>query len=189
MAKLAAVMVAPPVLTDDPDLAQPPDGWRVQGRAHLPDPAATARLAQAMASQLRPGDSLLLQGRLGAGKSHFARALIRALIGPGGQTAEVPSPSFTLVQTYDTPHGEVWHADLYRLADPQEMPELGLDLAMDQAICVIEWPDRFAPDWPHGAVCLRLETQVGAPDARHLGLIAAPGCDLAARLLPVVAQA
>ena len=186
MAKLGPVMIAPPVLPADPDLAQPPAGWLEQGGMALPDAPATARLAQALAPYLRPGDTLLLQGQLGAGKSHFARALIRALIGPGGDTAEVPSPSFTLVQTYDTPHGEVWHADLYRLCDPQEMLELGLDLAMDQAICLIEWPDRIAPDWPVGAVCLRLETPAGAPDTRHLRLIAPQGSDLAARLLAVV---
>ena len=188
MAKLGLVMIAPTVLTADPDLARPPAGWLAQARMPLPDAQATENLAQALAAHLRPGDTLLLQGQLGAGKSHFARALIRTLIGDGGATAEVPSPSFTLVQTYDTPHGEVWHTDLFRLSDPQEMLELGLDLAMHQAICLIEWPDRIAPDWPVGAVCLRFETPADAPQTRLLTLIALQASDLAARLLAVVGR-
>jgi len=188
MAKLCIVMIAPPVLTADPDLAPPPSGWLAQGSCALSDADATTALANALAPMLRPGDSVLLQGQLGAGKSHFARALIRALIGPGGESAEVPSPSFTLVQTYDTLKGEVWHADLYRLSDPQEVMELGLDLAMEDAICLIEWPDRIAPDWPAHSVCLRLETPRAAPDTRLVTLIAPRGSDLAARLLPALVR-
>ncbi len=179
-------MIAPPAPMTDPDLAEPPLGWIVRAALSLPDADATAALAVALAPVLRPGDTLLLQGQLGAGKSHFARALIRALLGPGGERAEVPSPSFTLVQTYDTPRGEVWHADLYRLSDPQEMWELGLDMAMDEAICLIEWPDRIAPDWPGGAVCLRLDTPAAAPGSRLITLIAPEPSGLAARLLPVM---
>lgn len=186
MAKLPRVMIAPPIPPTDPDLAPPPAGWSVRGSRLLPDAAATEALACGLSGLLVPGDTLLLQGQLGAGKSHFARALIRALLGPGGDTAEVPSPSFTLVQTYDTHKGEVWHADLYRLSDPQEVMELGLDLAMDQAICLIEWPDRIAPEWPLGGVCLRLETPTQAPESRMITLIAPQGSDLAARLSLVV---
>jgi tRNA threonylcarbamoyl adenosine modification protein YjeE len=181
-------MIAPPAPMTDPDLAEPPLGWVVRATRSLPDADATAALAHALAPVLRPGDTLLLQGQLGAGKSHFARALIRALLGPGGDMAEVPSPSFTLVQTYDTPRGEVWHADLYRLSDPQEMWELGLDMAMDEAICLIEWPDRIAPDWPGGAVCLHLETPKATPDSRLITLIAPEPSGLAARLLPVMVR-
>lgn len=183
-----AVMIAPPAPMFDRDLAEPPLGWVVRAARPLPDADATAALANALAPLLRPGDTLLLQGQLGAGKSHFARAVIRALIGPGGESAEVPSPSFTLVQTYDTQKGEVWHADLYRLSDPQEVLELGLDLAMEEAICLIEWPDRIAPDWPAHAVCLRLETPAAAPETRAMTLIAPNGSDLAARLLPVLVR-
>ncbi|NKX45282.1 tRNA (adenosine(37)-N6)-threonylcarbamoyltransferase complex ATPase subunit type 1 TsaE [Roseibacterium sp. KMU-115] len=174
-------MTAVPLPTD-PELAAPPPGWVPCARAVLPDPGATEALARALAPRLAPGDTLLLQGQLGAGKSHFARALVRALIGPGGETAEVPSPTFTLVQVYDTPAGEVWHADLYRLSDPQEAVELGLDAAMEDAICLVEWPDRIAPDWPAGAVSLRLAAMPGAPDARALTLVAPPGSDLATRV-------
>jgi tRNA threonylcarbamoyladenosine biosynthesis protein TsaE len=181
-------MIAPPAPMTDPDLAELPLGWLVQGRCALSDADATTALAHALAPLLRPGDTLLLQGQLGAGKSHFARAMIRALIGPGGESAEVPSPSFTLVQTYDTRKGEVWHADLYRLSDPQEVIELGLDLAMEEAICLIEWPDRIAPDWPSHAVCLRLDAPRAAPDTRIITLIAPNGSDLALRLLPVLVR-
>lgn len=173
----------------DPDLADPPPGWRVQGHARLPTPEATEVLAVRLAGRLQPGDTLLLQGQLGAGKSHFARAAIRALIGPGGDRAEVPSPSFTLVQVYDTALGEVWHADLYRLTDPAEAEELGLDAAMEEAVCLVEWPDRLAPDWPEGAVCLRLAADLADAEARQATLIAPEGSALAARLLPALGAA
>jgi tRNA threonylcarbamoyladenosine biosynthesis protein TsaE len=178
-----------PAPATDPELAPPPAGWLAHAPRLLSDPGATDALALALARGLNPGDTLLLQGRLGAGKSHLARALIRALIGPGGEGAEVPSPSFTLVQVYDTPAGEVWHADLYRLSDPQEIVELGLDAAMEDAICLIEWPDRIAPDWPAAAVCLRLDAVPGQPEARVATLLALPGCDLARRCAAAMAGA
>ncbi len=111
--------------------------------------------------------TLLLEGPVGAGKSHVARAAIRAL---AGAATEVPSPSFTLVQVYDTPEGEIWHADLYRLTDPAEVEELGLVGAMGQAIVLVEWPDRLAGLRPPDAVTLRLEpldapADEPAPDA------------------------
>jgi tRNA threonylcarbamoyl adenosine modification protein YjeE len=159
------------------------------GEARLLTPDATEALAARLAALLRAGDTLLLQGQLGAGKSHLARAAIRALIGPGGDRAEVPSPTFTLVQVYETLSGEVWHADLYRLTDPQEAEELGLDAAMEEAVCLVEWPDRLAPDWPTGAVCLRLAADPVDPDARSVTLIAPEDSALAARLLPALVAA
>jgi tRNA threonylcarbamoyladenosine biosynthesis protein TsaE len=117
----------------------------------LPDPDATDRLARAMAPWLEAADVLLLEGPIGAGKSHFARALIRALTRPD---EEVPSPTFTLVQTYDAPSFEIWHADLYRLTHPDEAIELGLLEAFDTALCLIEWPDRLGPDLPARALSL-----------------------------------
>ena len=147
----------------------------------LVEPRSTERLARALAPCLGPGDTLLLQGQLGAGKSLFARALIRALIGPGAEDIDIPSPTFTLVQSYDCRQGEIWHADLYRLSDPREMLELGLDIAMEDAICLIEWPDRIAPDWPAGAVCLRFDVPPGLPDQREVSLVAPEGSDLARR--------
>lgn len=110
--------------------------------------------AQRVAAQLSPGDTLLLEGDIGSGKSFFARALIQSL---QDVPEHVPSPTFTLVQTYDTSKGEVWHADLYRLGDPSELDELGLTEAFEAAICLIEWPDRLGEAAPEGAVTLRFD--------------------------------
>jgi tRNA threonylcarbamoyl adenosine modification protein YjeE len=105
---------------------------------HLPDDAATADLGRRLAASLKPGDLVLLSGGLGAGKSALARAMIRALL--GDETAEVPSPSFALVQPYAAAIGPVLHADLYRLASEREIDELGL---FDRdAIVIVEWPER-----------------------------------------------
>lgn len=120
----------------------------------LADEAATDRLAVRLAPHLQAGDSVLLEGPLGAGKSHFARALIRARL---GYAEEVPSPSFTLVQVYDDGATEIWHADLYRLSHPDDVLELGLADAFATAICLVEWPDRLGPLAPPGALRLRLE--------------------------------
>jgi tRNA threonylcarbamoyladenosine biosynthesis protein TsaE len=122
----------------------------VQSRHFLADPHATEDLARTIAPRLRPGDTLLLAGPIGAGKTHFARALIRART---GHAEEVPSPTYTLVQTYDDGEAEIWHADLYRLSDPGEVTELGLDEAFEDAICLVEWPDRLAAP-PPGALTL-----------------------------------
>jgi tRNA threonylcarbamoyladenosine biosynthesis protein TsaE len=171
-------------VSHDADLVAPPSGWGVHAHCDLPDADATEALARAIAPRLGPGDTILLQGQLGAGKSHFARALIRARMGPDGDSAEIPSPTYTLVQTYDVPEGEIWHADLYRLGDPQELIELGLEAAMEDAICLIEWPDRFAPDWPDAALCLRFDPV--APDGRRVTLIAPAASDLARRCQAVM---
>lgn len=114
--------------------------------------AATTALAQRIAPLLRAGDALLLSGHIGAGKSFFARSLIRARL--GNPAEDVPSPSFTLVQTYQADGAEIWHCDLYRLSSPQEVFELGLDEAFMQAICLIEWPDRLGDLAPADALFL-----------------------------------
>ena len=121
---------------------------------HLGDADATARLGAWFASRLRAGDCLLLEGQIGAGKSHFARALIQARL---GRIEDVPSPTFTLVQIYETDAGEIWHADLYRLSHPDEVWELGLDEAFGTAICLVEWPDRLGTHLPQGALRIRLQ--------------------------------
>lgn len=140
----------------------------------LSGPAATAALADRLAPALRPGDLLLLEGPLGAGKTHFARALIGALQQAAGACPEeVPSPSYTLVQTYAAGALEIWHADLYRLAEGGEIAELGLEAAMDTALVLVEWPDRMGPPPPQ-ALTLRLAHVGGAdPDLRRLTLIPA----------------
>ena len=107
----------------------------------------------------------MLTGSLGAGKTHFARALIQKLLADSGVWEDVPSPTYTLVQTYDTGTSEIWHADLYRLSDPNEIIELGLDDAFDTAITLIEWPDRLGDLAPKDA--LRITLKIDG-DARAL---------------------
>ena len=124
----------------------------VHAPVFLPDPDATDRLARSLAPHLGAGDVLLLQGQIGAGKTQFARALIRALTRPD---EDVPSPTFTLVQVYDAPGFEIWHADLYRLTHPDEAIELGLLDAFETALCLVEWPERLAGDQPKQALTLQ----------------------------------
>lgn len=101
----------------------------------------TGRFAAGLAPRLGPGDVLFLEGDLGLGKSVFARALIRALSGDPG--LEVPSPTFTLVQTYETDIAPVWHFDLYRIKSPDEIWELGWEDALTNGIMLVEWPSRL----------------------------------------------
>jgi tRNA threonylcarbamoyladenosine biosynthesis protein TsaE len=108
----------------------------------LADEAATADLARRLGPCLKPGDVVALRGDLGAGKTSFARALIRALSGADGAEREVPSPTFTLVQSYDTPAGRVHHFDLYRIQSPDELTEIGWDEALADGITLVEWPER-----------------------------------------------
>ncbi|MGR3712848.1 MAG: tRNA (adenosine(37)-N6)-threonylcarbamoyltransferase complex ATPase subunit type 1 TsaE [Shimia sp.] len=112
----------------------------------------TAALALQIGATLEPGDVLLLEGDIGAGKTHFARSLIQSLL---TVPEDVPSPTFTLVQMYDTARAELWHADLYRLTSPDEVVELGLMDAFEDAICLVEWPDRLADLRPDTALTLK----------------------------------
>jgi len=105
----------------------------------LADDDATAELGRRLAAALKPGDLLLLHGDLGAGKTALARAIVRTLM--GDDNLDVPSPSFALVQPYDTNGVSVLHADLYRLASAQEIDELGL-FDRPEAIVLVEWPER-----------------------------------------------
>lgn len=105
----------------------------------------------------------MLEGAIGAGKSFFARALILSLL---EEPEDVPSPTFTLVQTYDAPKFEIWHCDLYRLTSPFEAQELGLEDAFEDALCLIEWPDRLGDLAPQDALVLTLEA-TGKPQTRR----------------------
>lgn len=147
----------------------------------LPTEAATQALAACIAPRLGPGDTLLLDGGIGAGKTAFARALIRARL--GNPAEDVPSPTFTLVQTYPSPQGDIWHADLYRLSHPDEAQELGLTEAMETAICLIEWPDRLADLAPANALSLSFEA---LPDGTHRVRLSGPD-PWPARLRPCLA--
>jgi tRNA threonylcarbamoyladenosine biosynthesis protein TsaE len=111
----------------------------------LPDLKATEALAQRLAAAARAGDVIALSGPLGVGKTAFARFFIQALARLNGvpPPGEVPSPSFTLVQTYDLGRVAVWHVDLYRLERPGDADELGLDEARGEGVSLIEWPERL----------------------------------------------
>ena len=127
----------------------------------LADEAATERLGAELARVLRPGDVVTLSGPLGVGKTVLARALIRAL----GHQGEVPSPSFAIVQPYDDLDPPIWHVDLYRVEQPDELDELGLD-SLEDAVLLVEWPDRAGENaWPD-ALRLALDFEQGG--ARRL---------------------
>lgn len=134
-------------------------------KLNLPSAAQMAELATGIGAYLKPGDCILLDGPIGAGKTHFSRHLIQSLMDP---PEDVPSPTFTLVQTYDTTGGEVWHADLYRLTSLDEVEELGLSDAFEQAICLIEWPDKLGSLAPDHALWMRFETDPAQHDMRHI---------------------
>jgi tRNA threonylcarbamoyl adenosine modification protein YjeE len=108
------------------------------GRIPLPDLIATDALAARIAAGLRPGDCIALKGDLGAGKTTLARAILRRL----GVAEHVPSPTFMLMQSYETAKGSVFHFDLYRVENAGELEELGFDEALGNGIVLVEWPER-----------------------------------------------
>lgn len=129
-------------------------------------PEDTAAMARHLAPCLRAGDVILLIGEVGAGKTHFARSLIAAsLVSP----EDIPSPTFTLVQTYAGQNGEIWHVDLYRLTDISEIEELGLLHAFTEAICLVEWPDRLGTLAPEYALSITFDPGE-EPEAREITL-------------------
>jgi tRNA threonylcarbamoyladenosine biosynthesis protein TsaE len=117
---------------------QPPATARIE----LADLDATRRLAERLAGLLRVGDFVGLGGVLGAGKTTAARHVIEAL---AGHAMEVPSPSFTLAQSYEFEDFTLWHFDLYRIETPEEVYELGFEEALADGVCLVEWPDRLGP--------------------------------------------
>src|SRR6266851_356070 len=134
----------------------------------LSDEAATAALAARIAALARPGDVIALKGELGAGKTSFARAFIRAR---GGVEA-VPSPTFTLVQVYELADGPIWHIDGYRLRDPEEAWELDIEDAFREGVSLIEWPERLGPLIP--ARRLEITLSAGPTPAARRAAIDAP---------------
>ena len=133
----------------------------------LKSPEETAALAGRLASKLHCGDVLLLDGPIGSGKTHFARALIQSVM---TVTEDIPSPTFTLVQVYDTRIGEIWHSDLYRLTAIEEVEELGLTEAFETGICLIEWPDKLGPIRPESALTLAFRSDPSDEETRQLDL-------------------
>jgi tRNA threonylcarbamoyladenosine biosynthesis protein TsaE len=140
-----------------------------QGQAlRLAGEAATARLGAAIAARARPGDVILLAGPYGAGKTVLARAFLRAATGDPGLV--VPSPSFTLVQTYPLPCGiTAWHYDLWRVAGEGELAELGWDEARE-GIVLVEWPERLGSLAPEDALTVTLAPVPGEAEAREVTL-------------------
>lgn len=136
-------------------------GWTVD----LPDLAATARLAALIAGELRPGDLVTLSGALGSGKTAFARALIRAIA--DDPALEVPSPTYTLLQTYETARMAIVHADLYRIADPSELEQIGWDEAAETALVVVEWPERVPGALAETRVDITLSLDPRDPERRR----------------------
>lgn len=137
-------------------------------RLLLADEAATLRLAADIAAILKPGDIVALSGHLGSGKSLLARAILRELA--RDPALEAPSPTFTLVQSYETAQGTVLHADLYRVRSPDELDDIGLVEDIDRLILLVEWPDRAGSRLPAGR---RLDIVLDVdPDHPETGRIA-----------------
>src|SRR6516165_4884165 len=131
----------------------------------LPNMTATAVLASRIAALAKPADVIALKGELGTGKTAFARAFIRAR----GERADIPSPTFTLVQIYNVGPTAIWHFDLYRLRAPDEAWELGIEDAFASGISLVEWPERMGPLLPERR--LQITLAFGSePDARRLSL-------------------
>jgi tRNA threonylcarbamoyladenosine biosynthesis protein TsaE len=120
----------------------------------LPDEAATERLGTALAKRLRPRDVVALQGGLGVGKTTLARAILRAAA--GDPALIVPSPTFTLVEIYDTPVGVFWHFDLYRLEAPEQVFELGWEEARADGVALVEWAERLGTLLPRERLTVTL---------------------------------
>ena len=120
----------------------------------LPDEAATERLGASLAKRLRPRDVVALQGGLGVGKTTLARAILRAA--SGDPALIVPSPTFTLVEIYDTPVGVFWHFDLYRLEEPEQVFELGWEEARADGMALVEWAERLGTLLPRERLTVTL---------------------------------
>ncbi|UWQ14343.1 tRNA (adenosine(37)-N6)-threonylcarbamoyltransferase complex ATPase subunit type 1 TsaE [Aliiroseovarius sp. M344] len=136
-------------------------------QVHFSTADQTRQFAVTLSDHLKPGDVVLLQGEIGAGKTHLARSLIQARLAKVGIEEDVPSPTFTLVQTYNVGTAEIWHADLYRLTHPDEIEELGLTQAFDDAICLIEWPDRLGELQPDNALLISIESTPDSDQEDH----------------------
>ena len=146
--------------------------------------SATSDFGRALAPFLQAGDCICLWGDLGMGKSTLARAVIQAEM---GMETDVPSPTFTLVQTYDAANHEIWHMDLYRLEEAEDALELGIEDAFADAVTLIEWPDRLGPWLPHGRLDVRLLQGGDAGEGNRLVQLSSQDPAWAARLAALTA--
>ncbi len=130
----------------------------------LADVDATLNIGRELGALLRPGDKLALSGTLGAGKTTLARGILEGL----GYEQEVPSPTFAIVQQYEPPETRipVAHVDLYRIEDPEEIPELGLEDSLVDGAMIVEWPDRLPDEFWNDA--LRIELEITGEGNRRL---------------------
>ncbi len=130
----------------------------------------TEALAVRLAQMSEPGDVIALKGNLGMGKSVFARAFVRALT---SEQEEVPSPTFTLVQMYEADVGEVYHFDMYRLEQPDDCLELGVEEAFSDGVCLVEWPDNIGPYLPWDSLMIEIIHDESDEQARWMEINAA----------------
>ncbi|WOF72494.1 tRNA (adenosine(37)-N6)-threonylcarbamoyltransferase complex ATPase subunit type 1 TsaE [Parvibaculaceae bacterium PLY_AMNH_Bact1] len=139
-------------------ITPPPTGRNdTTGDITLADVEATNTLGEALSDLVGPRDVIALWGDLGAGKTSLARAIIQTLLAASGLREDVPSPTFTLVQIYEAGTLPIWHADLYRLSDPDELIELGLEEALEGGLLLIEWPDRMGEELPVARLDIELK--------------------------------
>lgn len=129
---------------------------------HLLELEDTQNLAKTLSRSLKNGDILALDGDLGSGKTTFCRFLIQALV---GKPVDVTSPTFNLVQMYDAPNFPIWHFDLYRMEDPEEIFEVGFEEALSHGLVLIEWPSRAGPYLPKN--CLNLSFSIEDDHSRR----------------------
>ena len=121
---------------------------RLMQTVSLSDESQMLAFGAKLIAQLFTGQTVCLTGGLGAGKTTLVRGMIQSLLGP----IDVPSPTYTLVQTYDCPEFELWHCDMYRLEKPEDGYELGLIDAFDETVCLVEWPNKLGSLIPEDAL-------------------------------------
>ena len=131
----------------------------------------TKAISEAFSELVRAGDTLLLFGDVGSGKTFFSRLLIQKMMKKqGAKLEDIPSPTFAIIQVYDTLLPSVWHLDLYRLSNSEEIIDLDLENALEKGVCLIEWPEKMGAYAPQRNISITLEQTEGAYDLRNISL-------------------